>query len=356
MLRFPSRGFRTVNYPATLILIIALMTLSPTSASGDGESFQVTENDDEINIETDVLRAKIRKRGYVSGVAGGSLLDKKTGAHDLGYGLDIVDWIMEPGSDQQYRDQLPDHLRYEYNNLVHGKRPKRMIEGPQICTEAKEIDATIIRATDFVAVKLQYTYTMAPPGKKAGSKWSQTMVFPRGKRYFISSDRIDAVNSSDAMFLRIDMPGHVIHEKGDTFSEIYLSYRGRIPSSEFFADFSPDTKFNYRRDHALEKDGQAPKRFIRGYHLRDSHSGQDGPWLAGLTLDSSLVHEAWCNQRGYICMIQEFGGRPIEPGQHFSAAFVVGFFDSIDEMNEVYDQYQGTTGIEVSDDRWKLVK
>jgi hypothetical protein len=345
-----------VNYTATPILIIANMIFFPTSASGDGESFQVTENDDEITIETDALHAKIRKRGYVSGVAGGSLVDKKTGAHDLGYGLDIVDWLMEPGSDQAYRDQLPDDLRYEYDNLEHGKRPKRMIEGPQICTQAKEIDATIIRATDFVAVKMQTTYTIAPPGKKTGSKWSQTIVFPRGKRYFLSSDRIDAVNSSEAMFLRIDMPGHVRHEQGDTFSEIFLSYRGQIPSSEFFEDFSPDTKFNYRRDHALEKTGQTPQRFIRGYRLRDSNSGKDGPWLAGLTLDASLVHEAWCHQRGYVCMIQEFGGRRIEAGQHFGAAFVVGFFDSIDEMNEVYDQYQGTTGIEVSDDRWKLVK
>ena len=40
-------------------------------------------------------------------------------------------------------------------------------------------------------------------------------------------DKIDAINSSEAMFLRLDMPGHVRHTKGDTFSEIYLSYRGR---------------------------------------------------------------------------------------------------------------------------------
>ena len=48
-------------------------------------------------------------------------------------------------------------------------------------------------------------------------------------------DRIDSVNDSDEMFLRNDTPGCVRHDKGDTFSEMYLSYLGgrgglRIPS------------------------------------------------------------------------------------------------------------------------------
>ena len=57
-------------------------------------------------------------------------------------------------------------------------------------------------------------------------------------------DRIDAVNSSEGMFLRLDMPGHIRHTRGDSFSEVYLSYRGRIPSKEFFESFAPDEKFN----------------------------------------------------------------------------------------------------------------
>ena len=55
-------------------------------------------------------------------------------------------------------------------------------------------------------------------------------------------------------------------------------------------------------------------------------------------------------------MIEEFGGRPIRPGESFSAAFIVGYFDSIDEMNEVYDQYRGHTGLQVSEDGWRLLK
>jgi uncharacterized protein YfcZ (UPF0381/DUF406 family) len=202
------------------------------------------------------------------------------------------------------------------------------------------------------------------------------------------------VNASDAMFLRVDMPGHIKHKSGDTFSEVYLSYNDQpasqskiqnlkskiasresqpqnlkpeienresqpqnlklkigIPASEFLTDFPPDEKFNYRRDV-----GPIPKRFIRAYHLRDPKTGRDGPWLAGMTLDPSVVYEAWCHQRGYVCMIEEFGGRPIKPGESFSAAFVVGFFDSIEEMNGVYDALAGHTAIEVTEQGWRLLK
>jgi len=153
------------------------------------------------------------------------------------------------------------------------------------------------------------------------------------------------------MFLRVDMPGHIRHQRGDTFSKIYLSYRGEIPSSEFFQDFAPDDRFNYRRD----RDG-VPERMIRAYQVRDPKSGKAGPWLAGMTLDPAAVSEAWCHQRGYVCMILEFGERPIRAGESFSAAFVVGYFDSIDEMNRVYDQYKGHTRLEVSPEGWKLTR
>ena len=46
----------------------------------------------------------------------------------------------------------------------------------------------------------------------------------------------------------------------------------------------------------------------------------------------------------------------MKPGESFSAAFVVVFFDSIDEMHSVYDQYSGHTGLEVTQDGWKLTR
>ena len=108
---------------------------------------------------------------------------------------------MEPGSDVAYRDQLDEELIYRFNTTYHGKTAKRSIEGPQICTQARELAPEIIRGSDFVAVRMSYHYRTAAPGKKTGSKWTQTIVFPAGKRYFFSSDRIDSVNDSDAMFL-----------------------------------------------------------------------------------------------------------------------------------------------------------
>jgi hypothetical protein len=332
---------------------------SPLAAA---DSIDVRENAEEICIETPQLAATIRKQGYVSGIAGGSFLDKKTGFRDVGFGLDIVDWLMEPGDDKSYRNELPETMVYRFNSMVHGKRAKRSIEGPQICTKARKLTPEIIRGDGFVAVKMSYRYHLAAPGKKAGSRWTQTLVFPEGKRYFVSSDRIDTVNSSDGLFLRIDMPGHIKHRSGDTFSQIYLSYyadtnspaafcQGRLPSAAFLEDFPPDEKFHYLRERVTT----SPTRFIRAYQLRDPDKGVSGPWLAGMTLDPSVVYEAWCHQRGYVCMIEEFGGRPIQAGESFSAAFVVGFFDSINEMHAIYDKFKGSDRLRVNETGWQLI-
>ena len=33
---------------------------------------------------------------------------------------------MEPGSDEAYRDKLPEHMVYQFNNAYHGRTAKRM--------------------------------------------------------------------------------------------------------------------------------------------------------------------------------------------------------------------------------------
>ena len=319
--------------------------------TGTGADILITDQAERIQVDTPALSASINKKGYVTGVAGGIFVDKKTGFHDAGFGLEIVDWLMEPGSDEAYRDQLKGDLRYDFNNAFHGKIPKRSIEGPQICTQAKELHPTIIRGQDFVAVRNEYVYQIAAPGKKSGSKWTQMMVFPGRKRYFIGSDNIQTVNTSENMFLRLDMPGHIRHNQGDSFSEVYLSYLGRIPAGDFLKNFAPDEKLRYER-----KSGAIPERFIRAYHLRDSKTGQAGPWLCGMTLNPSVVSEAWCHQRGYVCLTEEFGGRPIKAGGAFSAAFIVGYFDSIEEMNAVYDLYAGYDKLEADASGWRLLR
>ena len=171
-------------------------------------------------------------------------------------------------------------------------------------------------------------------------------------------DRIDSVNDSNEMFLRNDTPGCVRHKKGDTFSEIYLSFSnagkgGLVPSSEFSTPFAPDEKFGYVRGA-----GEIPSRFIRAYHLRDPKTGAAGPWLAGMTLEPSVVYEAWCSQRpgDIIVLIEEIHGRPTKAGDSFSAAHVVGYFDTVEQMQRVYDRYKGNTKLEVDASGWRLKK
>lgn len=332
--------------------VIALGSAAMALAQDKGtRPFAIEETAERITLRGVALQASIKKKGYVSGVEARSFLDTRTGARDLGFGLDIQDWIMEPGSDAAYRSQLPGDLPYDFNNAYHGKTPKRSIEGPQICTQAKELKPRVIESKDFVAIEQSWNYTLAAPGKQTGSEWKQTLVFPAGKRYFISSDRILSRNPGENLFFRQDLPGHLKHNKGDTFSEVYLSYRGRIPASEFFNDFAPDEKFNYRRD----RDG-VPRRMIRAYRTRDPKTGADGPWLAGLVLNPSDTSEAWCHQRtGYVCFIHEVGERPVKAGESFGAAYVIGWFDSIEEMEKVYDQYRGYSALEVTAEGWKLV-
>ncbi len=317
----------------------------------DSRAFIVEETVERITLRGDILEASIKKIGYVSGVEAGSFHDKKTGARDLGFGLDIQDWIMEPGSDAEYRSQLRGDLPYDFHNAYHGETPKRSIEGPQICTQAKELKPRVIKGKDFVAIEQSWNYTLAAPGKKTGSQWKQTLVFPAGKRYFISSDRILSRNQGEALFFRQDLPGHLKHRAGDNFSEVYLSYHGKIPASEFISDFAPDEKFNYRRD----RDG-VPQRMIRAYHTCDPKTGANGPWLAGLVLNPNDTSEAWCHQRtGYVCFIHEVGERPVKEGESFGAACIIGWFDNIEEMEAVYDQYRGHSALEVTTEGWKLL-
>jgi hypothetical protein len=346
---------------------------------GDGEWARVTDADRAIKIETDKLEAVIPKKDpkrWMTGIEKGSFLDKATGSREIGDGLMVIDWLMEAGSDAAWGDQViapdgngvgryrwyeneTDPAQREYAVLAHGtSHRKRVVEGPQLCHKMKPVRPEVIRGKDFVAVKTTYQYEYAAPGRKPGSRWTQLVVFPRGERFFVLMDRVDSVNDADEMFLRGDVPGCVRHERGDTFSEIYLSYLSgpkgvRIPAREFFEPFPPDLKYGYRRDTH-----RTPGRFIRAYHLRDKKTGKDGPWLAGLTLEPSVVYEAWCSQRpgGIIVLIEEIHGKPVKAGDSFSAAHVVGYFDGIEEMHKVYDRYKGHTTLTADASGWRLVK
>jgi hypothetical protein len=73
-----------------------------------------------------------------------------------------------------------------------------------------------------------------------------------------------------------------------------------------------------------------------------------------MTLDPAEAAEAWCHQRGYVCLIEELHRRHVKAGETFGAAYVIGWFDSIPEMNEVYDKYKGKKTISVDEGTLKL--
>ncbi|WP_422927130.1 hypothetical protein [Singulisphaera sp. PoT] len=320
-------------------ICLACVSLAIATSSLAAE-IRVHRSESEIRIETDALEAVVKTKGYVSGVAAGSLLDRKTNARDLGFGLHIMDFLLAPGwADDDYSREAK----------YHGNLPKHYVEGPQICTQAKELPAEVIQGKDFVAIKLRFRYTLAAPGLKAGSTWEQTLVFRPGVRYVLSSEAIVSVNDVENIFYRIDMPGHIKHKGGEEFAQVYLSYLDRtIPSSAFVGDFAPDERYLYRR-----RQGHVPTRMIRAYQVKVD--GKPGPWLAGMTLDPAMVSEAWCHQRGYVCFIEELHGKAIKAGESFGAAYVVGWFDDIEEMGRVYDQFKGRRRIVIDGDRFRLV-
>jgi hypothetical protein len=331
---------------SSILLCCAFSLLATTARGADkpGATTEITvkETDKYLQINTGALQARIVKKGYVSGTEARSFIDRKTGARDLGFGLHIMDFLLAPG----WRDD-----EYSRNAKVHGNLPKHNVEGPQICTQAKELSPKITRGKGFLAVTLNYTFHKPGKGYKSGSTWEQVLVFQPGVRYVLSSERITSVNSVDNLFYRIDMPGHVRHKSGDNFTQVYLSYQDKpmIPASAFKDNFAPDEKYLYQR-----KEGKAvPKRMIRAYQVK-LKDGKPGPWLAGMTLDPEAVSEAWCHQRGYICFIQELHGRKVKAGESFGAAYIVGWFDDIKEMEKVYDKFKGKKSIVIEKDKFTL--
>ncbi len=302
---------------------------------------EVHETDELIEIDNGAIKAAVRKRGYVSGIAAGTFVDKRTGARDLGFGLSIVDFLLEPLAE----GATPQPGQYRFGGdyrRVHGDIPKRYVEGPQICTQARELNWRVWRGEDAVALRTTFTWTVGYPPYRAGSVWEQTLVFPEGTRYCFSADRVRSANACPSLVLRIDMPGHIKHTGGREFEHVYLSYFDlTIPSTEFVLDFPPDERFLYRRQR-----DRIPRRFYRAYQVKVS--GRPGPWLAGMTLDPATPYEAWCHQRGYVCMIQEVWGRPVRRGDVLGAAYLLGWFDDRAEMDAAYDAHRGWNFLELT--------
>src|SRR6187431_2973962 len=154
-----SRAFVT---PLSLGLLVAMSAALPGPAqpAKDPEGVRVTEDERALKIETEKLEAVIPKKNpkqWMTGIEKQSFLDKKTGFREVGDGLMVIDWLMEPGSDDAYADKLQateknglgrylwyenetDPQRKQYAINAHGRtHRKRPIEGPQLCPWMKPV-------------------------------------------------------------------------------------------------------------------------------------------------------------------------------------------------------------------------
>src|SRR6478735_8269121 len=101
-------GFFT---PLSLGLVLAMASADSALAQSlpDGHWARVSEDDRAIKIATDKLEAVIPKKNpkqWMTGIEKESFLDKTSGFREAGDGLMVIDWLMEPGSDEAYADKV----------------------------------------------------------------------------------------------------------------------------------------------------------------------------------------------------------------------------------------------------------
>ena len=53
-------------------------------------------------------------------------------------------------------------------------------------------------------------------------------------------------------------------------------------------------------------------------------------------------------------MIQEIGGFSIQASESFGAVNSIGFFEDIEEMETIFDQYRGAKAMRVESNEWIL--
>jgi hypothetical protein len=58
----------------------------------------------------------------------------------------------------------------------------------------------------------------------------------------------------------------------------------------------------------------------------------------------------WCQGR----FIEELHRRKVKAGESFGAAYVVGWFDDVAEMERVYDRYKGKRALVVEHEKYRL--
>src|SRR5688572_25237949 len=98
-----------LSIPLALFLLPSGAESIPAQPTKVGDWATITEDERAIKIETDKLEAVIPKKNpkqWMTGIEKGSFLDKTTGFREIGDGLMVIDWLMEPGSDEAWSDKV----------------------------------------------------------------------------------------------------------------------------------------------------------------------------------------------------------------------------------------------------------
>ena len=161
---------------------------------------------DGLKIETDSYEAYITPKGnHRKGVLGGTFLDKRTGARDLGFGLNVTDYpCVSPRSQEWEQDTNLTPMVFGTRRLFIG------VEGPQLCYAPNaKIEFEVFKEKTFVVIHQWFTFTKgtwANSGKDVskasvhfypdkndydspGSRWDEWLLFPSKKRYFFAFNK-----------------------------------------------------------------------------------------------------------------------------------------------------------------------
>ena len=73
-----------------------------------------------------------------------------------------------------------------------------------------------------------------------------------------------------------------------------------------------------------------------------------------MTLDPAEVAEAWCHQRGYVCLIEELHRRARQGRRDLRRRLRHRLVRRVKAMEKVYDRYKGKSTIRLEADTFTL--
>ena len=336
--------FSTRSHPMRILVASLAIILATHPIVAQEPAIKVQETDDYIQIDTDALQAQdpqegLRQRHRRAAASS----TRRPAPATLGFGLHIMDFLLGPGWQGRRATRA--------NRNIHGDLPKHYVEGPQICTQAKELKPEIIRGKDFVAVRMQFRFTK--PGTTASRP-----ARPGSRRS--SSSPACATSSpqrSDHQRQRRGRPVLSHRHARPRQAQGRRHLRAGLPELPRQADprarSSPRTSPPTRSSSISARTTRCPSGMIRAYQVEAGR--QAGPVAGGHDARPGRhVSEAWCHQRGYVCFIQELHGHKVKAGETFGAAYVVGWFDDVPAMQRIADQFDGKQAIELEGKKWRL--